>query len=398
MNYLASTLDFTAKLEAVLPAKNGNVYVRLSQSYFFPQSGGQLGDTGSIGGLPVITTSCGEGHQPLHLMATAPPENVELSCIVDATYRRQNSISHTGQHVFSSVAEKRFNAATSSYTMGAELSTLELSIKLSMDELLEIENQANDIIRQCIPVKSTLVYSEEELDRYPEISRSKLKSINFPLRIVDVANVDTCLCCGTHASNTGECGLVKVFACESSRGGVKVQFAVGDRALSLINKRLMTLSTVCASLTTGHDSVVKSVEALQAESKALRTQEKCLIKAIIPLITPIGKCTSKGTEIAVFNTHDLCSLNQSDATKISSIHTMPSAAIIYKTSTNSCMYISSPDDSVARALASHAQALLTDPSASLGGAKGRYNIRYARILSNSEVTSLVSLLVKIAIS
>ncbi|EFO63149.1 Metal-dependent hydrolase related to alanyl-tRNA synthetase [Giardia lamblia P15] len=397
MEYLTPTLSFTAKLVAVLPAKNGNVYVRLSHSYFFPQSGGQLGDVGSIGGLPVITTNCDEDHRPLHLMATAPPSDTELDCSVNAVYRRQNSISHTGQHIFSNVAEQCFQAITSSYTMGPELSTLELSVKLDMDKLLEIENRTNDIIRQCIPVKSILIHSEEELGQYSGLSRSKLKSLNFPLRIVDIEGVDVCLCCGTHASNTGECGLVKVFGCESSRGGVKVQFAVGDRAISLINNRLKTLSIICASLTTGHDAVVKSVETLLSEGKALRAQEKSLIKAIIPLITPAGKCLCKGTEFSLFNTHDLGILTQSDVTKIGPAHTVLSVVVIYKTSICSCVYINSPDDIVASTLASHIQELITDPSASLGGAKGRYNVRYVRILKDSELASLVNLLLQIAL-
>lgn len=398
MNYLTPTLNFTARLVTVLPAKNENVYVRLSQSYFFPQSGGQLGDVGSIGGIPVITTTCDEEHRPLHLMAETPPNDTELECCIDAVYRKQNSVSHTGQHIFSSVAERSFQANTSSYTMGQELSTLELSKKLSMDELLEIEDQANNIIRQCIPVKSILIHSEEELGQYSEMSRSKLKTMNFPLRIVDIEGIDTCLCCGTHVSNTGECGLVKVFTCESSRGGVKVQFAVGDRALSIINNRLKTLLIVCANLTTGHDSVIKSVEALQAETRALRAQEKSLIKAIIPLLRRAGVCVCKSMEFSIFNTHDLGFLNQSDVTKIGPAHAVSSVVIIYKTNTCSCIWVNSPDDTIASTLASHMQTLLADPSASLGGAKGRYSIRYTRILRDSEVVSLTNLSTKIVIT
>lgn len=398
MNYLAPTLHFTAKVVAVLPAKNANVYVRLSQSYFFPQSGGQLGDVGLIGGLPVITTTCDGDHCPLHLMETEPPANTELECSVDEVYRKQNSVSHTGQHIFSSVAEKNFQATTSSYTMGQEFSTLELSKKLTLDELLEIENHANVIIRSCIPVKSILVHTEEELGKYSEMSRSKLKSMNFPLRIVDIEGIDTCLCCGTHVNNTGECGLIKVFACESSRGGVKVQFAVGDRALSIINSRLKTLSAICTNLTTGCDSIVKSVEVLQKENKTLRNQEKTLIKTIIPLLKTSGKCICKGTEFFIFNTHDLGLLNQSDVTKIGPTHTASSVLIIYKASTCSCIYINSPDDATASALASHVQTLLMEPSASLGGAKSRYNIRYSRVLKDSELVSLVNLSTKIVIT
>lgn len=397
MDYLSPTLSFTAKLVAVLPAKNDNVYVRLSHSYFFPQSGGQLGDVGSIGGLPVITTSCDEEHRPLHLMATAPPSDIELDCSVNEVYRRQNSISHTGQHILSGVAEQCFQATTSSYTMGPDLSTLELSVKLDMDKLLEIESRANDIIRQCIPVKSILIHSEEELGKYSELSRPKLKSLNFPLRVVDIEGVDTCLCCGTHAGNTGECGLVKVFGCESSRGGVKVQFAVGDRAVSLINNRLKTLSIICASLTTGHDAVAKSVEALLAEGKALKTQEKSLVKAIIPLITPVGTCLCMGTEFSVFNTHDLGVLTQSDVMKIGPAHTVLSIVVIYKTGTCSCVYVNSPDDVVASTLASHIQGLITDPSAFVGGARGRYSVRYVRVLKDSELASLVSSSLQIAL-
>lgn len=111
---------------------------------------------------------------------------------------------------------------------------------------------------------------------------SKLKGT---LRIVSVEDADICTCCGTHPPFTGMLGSVKVIRHEKHKGGCRVEFVCGRRALLDADAKNSTLLSVAASLSVKPEQVPAAVNKQKndllaqldiAKSKLLKIEEEKL--------------------------------------------------------------------------------------------------------------------------
>ncbi len=94
--------------------------------------------------------------------------------------------------------------------MGANMFvTIDFSGMLTPEELSAVEAEANEWVWKNVPIE--IAYPDAEaLKTIPY--RSK-KELTGQVRIVTIPGADICACCGTHVSNTGEIGLIKIFSC-----------------------------------------------------------------------------------------------------------------------------------------------------------------------------------------
>ena len=126
--------------------------ITLDRTAFYPTSGGQPHDRGSLGGVPVVDV-VSEDEGIAHLLAEPLPSE-EVEGMVDWPRRFDHMQQHTGQHLLSAVFADRFGYDTVSVHFGPDYATLDLSTEVvSPEQLREAEARANALITENRPVR-----------------------------------------------------------------------------------------------------------------------------------------------------------------------------------------------------------------------------------------------------
>lgn len=229
---------FSARVTACEKTEDGWALC-LDKTAFFPEGGGQLADTGVIGGVRV--TDVQERGGEIRHYTTAPLEpGAEYDCAIDAEQRRRRMQNHSGEHVVSGITHRLHGANNVGFHMGSEFMTIDFDKELDWEELMEIERLANEAVRDNIPIKAWFP-SPKELKALDY--RSKLE-LTENVRIVEIAGIDTCACCAPHVAVTGEIGFIKVLDSMRHRGGVRVSLVCGMDALDAVRVMQDNVSAV----------------------------------------------------------------------------------------------------------------------------------------------------------
>jgi alanyl-tRNA synthetase len=255
--------------------KDDRTVLILDRTAFYPESGGQPADRGTIDGFAVLDVQ-EEGDDIRHTVEGRPAgETVKGK--IDWPLRFDRMQQHSGQHVLSQAFLEALNGETRSFHLGDEVSTLEIGLsQASEDDLERVERAANAVVFEDREVKTYFV-SGEEVARVPLRRPPKKEGT---IRIVEVAGYDYSACGGTHVRRTGEIGLIKVARWERIRGNLRFDFLCGGRALrdyALKNRALRRVSG-CFSVADkdAADAVDKALADLKALKKASRTLEETL--------------------------------------------------------------------------------------------------------------------------
>ena len=204
--------------------------VILSQTAFYPEGGGQAGDTGTLGSVRVLDTREQDG-ELVHFCDGPLEEGTQVAGAIDWEPRYYRMQQHSGEHIVSGILHRRFGCHNTGFHMGAELTTIDFDVAIPPEALPEVEAEANAAIYENIPFH-IWIPSPEELPKVPYRTKREL---SWPVRIVEIPGYDICACCGTHVKATGEIGLVKLFSAVSFRGGTRIEMACGKRALAILN-------------------------------------------------------------------------------------------------------------------------------------------------------------------
>lgn len=199
----------------------------LDRTAFYPTSGGQPHDTGSIHGAPVINV-IDEEHRIAHEVEQ-PIEEIQIGsqihAEIDWARRYGHMQQHTGQHLLSAVFVELLGYETLSFHLGATVSTIELSTpKLSENELEQVERRTNALIREARPVLISFEDSAEANDLRKASERTGT------LRIIAIDGIDRSACGGTHVRSTAEIGPVLIRRQEKVRNSTRIEFVCGVRA------------------------------------------------------------------------------------------------------------------------------------------------------------------------
>jgi alanyl-tRNA synthetase len=261
----ARLIEFTAR---VVEVAGDRVY--LDRTAFYPTSGGQLFDTGTLGDARVVDV-VDEKERIAHVLekpARFSPSD-ELRARIDWPRRYDHMQQHTGQHLLSAVFEELFGHKTVSVHFGDESSTLDLDVaSLSKDRALKAERRANEIVFENRAVTVTFEDSATAAGLRKAVDRTG------EIRIVEIAGIDRSACGGTHVRGTGEIGPVVVRRIEKYKQSTRVEFICGWRALARARRDFDALSTMAASLTAAIDEVPALVAAQAAHLKEAETEAR----------------------------------------------------------------------------------------------------------------------------
>lgn len=243
--------------------KEGRYLVELDQTVFFPEGGGQLSDKGKIADVIVSHVSEKDGH--IYHECDKPLEvGAEVKAVLDWRVRLDRMQQHLGEHLLSYACWKLFKANNIGFHMNEDDVFIDLDKELTEAELLKAELYTNEIIWENRPVHISYMDSTEAVKLKDKMRKFNSK-LTGTLRIVSVEDADICTCCGTHPPFTGMLGSVKVIRHEKHKGGCRVEFVCGGRALADADKKNSTLLTVAQGLSVKPEQVPDALAKLKAD-------------------------------------------------------------------------------------------------------------------------------------
>ena len=252
--------------------------VVLDDTAFYPEGGGQLADHGKIGDA-VVSDTRRTGGRIVHYCDKPVEVGAKVLCVLDWDRRYDNMQNHTGEHIFSGLVHQKFGFDNVGFHMDDDLITCDFSGVMTKEEVAEIERKANDAITANIPV-GVLFPTADELQAMNY--RSK-KELTGQVRIVDVPGCDRCACCGTHVKTSGEVGMIKVLSSAKHRGGTRVEFVCGLRALRDYERRIVEVQKVSALLSAKPFEIGAAVEKTLADLTARDQKINELTKKIFEI-------------------------------------------------------------------------------------------------------------------
>lgn len=243
----------------------------LDRSAFYPTSGGQPHDLGTLGGI-AVTDVVDEGERVAHVLAAPYQGPDAVHGVIDGARRRDYMQQHTGQHLLSGVCEELFKWPTVSVHFGDAACTLELGTPaISPAQLRRLEARANTLVTENRAVDVTF---EDAADVAPRLRKAPDRT--GTLRIVTIAGLDVSACGGTHGRTTGEIGAILLRRVEKIRDNTRVEFLCGDRAVRRARTDYDALSDIAARLSAGVDEVAPLVQALSDDARTMASAHKKL--------------------------------------------------------------------------------------------------------------------------
>jgi misacylated tRNA(Ala) deacylase len=221
----------TATARVVAVSERG---IELDRTIFYPQGGGQMGDTGALvrdSGERIAVADTRKGESPdsvLHVVAagTAMPavgENLALE--IDWARRYALMRLHTALHVMSCVVV----APVTGGNIAPDKARLDFDIDMSLLDAERITRETNALIERSVATETVWI-TDDELDARPELV--KTMSVQAPrgsgrVRLLRIPGIDLQPCGGTHVANIGEIGAIRVLRIRSEgRRNRRVEIAL----------------------------------------------------------------------------------------------------------------------------------------------------------------------------
>lgn len=246
----------------------GQPAVILDQSAFYPTGGGQPHDTGKLNDVSVVEVVKDETtNQVIHIL-NGPLQADTVVGQVDWIRRFDLMQQHSGQHILSQAMLQTAEAMTVGFHLSGDYATIDLSRPdLTETDLVRAEELANKIIYDNRNVTARFV-TEEELATIP---LRKKPVVTGPVRIVEIENFDWSACGGTHVTQTGEIGIIKIVKSERRKPFLRLTFLCGQRALHHYHQINRQISDIALHLSV---SVDESFKAIQRQSQTLKQSWK----------------------------------------------------------------------------------------------------------------------------
>ncbi len=275
--YDSYTIQFDATVIERLIMDDHQAVV-LDKTFFYPTSGGQPCDKGKINGTTVVDVQIRPADGAIVHMLKREIEGDHISGAIDWEHRFNHMQHHTGQHILSQAFVQVANAQTVGFHLSDASITIDLDrTLLSTDEIDAAEHLANQVVWQNRPVTVQEVSMEQArnlpLRKIPPAQDGKL-------RLVDIEDFDLTACGGTHVSQTGEVGLIKIIKQEKRGEKQRIEFRCGNRALNDYQQKQEAIARLTARLTTGITELDSAVERLQDDNKIARKQLKKQLSTI----------------------------------------------------------------------------------------------------------------------
>ena len=288
--------------------------VILDMTAFYPTSGGQMHDTGTIGNARISNVEIKDG-RILHFVDRSLDKGPAIGR-VDWLRRFDFMQQHTGFHILAQSFLHKTGGETVSSHLGEEMSTIDVQIEnIDWRTIAKVEELANSVIWENREVSSYFV-EEEELT---SLNLRKFTVEERPIRLVDVQDFDLDPCGGTHVRMTGEVGIVKILFFEKVRDCLRFTFVAGERAQRDYQEKAQVLRDLGAVFSTGQEELVhssqKALDMAKANAKeAARLLERLAEFEVNELINEAE--ASDQVVVREFSTNDISYLRRLASTAV----------------------------------------------------------------------------------
>ncbi len=265
---------FEARVTGVTAVED-RVRVTLDQTCFYPTSGGQPFDTGHLGPWRVLDVEDLESGDVVHTLeaaATSLRVDQAIAGANDWPRRFDHMQQHTGQHLLSAAFDRSFGVRTVGFHLGGESSTIDLAREVATAEIASAEDEANQILWENKTVAVRYATAEEAAT----LPLRKESARGGTLRLIEIADIDLSACGGTHVGQTGAVGLIAVVAWERFKGGTRLEFVCGGRALRWCRAMRDAAAAASRLLSIGAPDVPAAIERLLEEGREHRRARSLL--------------------------------------------------------------------------------------------------------------------------
>src|SRR5271170_2314441 len=318
--------NFDAEVRSVMETPRPGLI--LDRTAFYPTSGGQVHDTGSVvfsdagfsdAKFRVTEVADTEDGHIVHYL-DAPLKDALLRNMqpgtrvrgeIDAARRRDHMQQHSAQHVLSSAFVRLFGMTTVSFHMADDYCSIDLdTASFSKDQVEAAERRANEIVVEDRPVDVRYVTRDEAeklgLRKLPPVERDQL-------RLIDIRDWDVTACGGTHVNSTGQIGGILLRKTEKARQGYRVEFVAGQRAVATARRDFSTLTETAALFSAGIYDVPqqarKSLDEIKSLHKQLeQSQDELAAAQAATLLAETPESQGRKVVVRTFQDRDLNSL------------------------------------------------------------------------------------------
>ncbi len=271
----AYLVEFDAVVREVQP-KDDTWIVTLDRTAFYPTSGGQPFDTGTIDQAHVTDVVDREDGGIAHVVDRALEPGSRVRGHVDWGRRFDHMQQHTGQHLLSAAFEHEAGAKTVSFHLGASASTIDLHKELSAEQIARVEDAANRVLWEDREVCVRFVTASEAA----KLPLRKEPAREGELRVIEIKDYDLSACGGTHVCRTGAIGMIAVSGFERFKGGLRVEFLCGARALRSYRALTTAVDGSVRLLSVLPDELPSAIEKLQTAGRAQQKAQDALYERL----------------------------------------------------------------------------------------------------------------------
>ena len=211
--------------------RNGKNIVALNRSAFYPTSGGQPYDTGTINDARVTDVFVDAEGEVWHEVDASLRVGEMVHGRIDWARRWDHMQQHGGEHMIAGAVYKLTGGMTIGLHLGAEVSSIDVqfadgSTHMSAELIARIEDYVNERIQMDAPIRCWF----PDADELASLPLRKKPTVEEHVRIVAMGDFEMVACGGTHPSSTGQIGLVKIVSAAPERGKLRLSFVCGMRA------------------------------------------------------------------------------------------------------------------------------------------------------------------------
>lgn len=276
--------SFDATVTGCRAYKDGLFAITLSDTLFYPEGGGQPGDTGTLSGVRVTDTRL-SGDEIIHICEAELPVGQTVHGELDWERRFRHMQCHTGEHIFSGIAHELYGCNNVGFHLSPDCVTIDFDRVLTAEQLAEVERQTNEAVFADVPT----VISYPDADTLHTLDYRSKKELTGTVRIVEAGGRDVCACCGLHVARSGMVGCVKVGTQTPHRGGIRLTLLIGWDAVRDYDQKQKSVTEISHILSAKPHEVAQAVELMasrndryKAEVIALHEQIFRLKAALLP--------------------------------------------------------------------------------------------------------------------
>lgn len=274
----SSLTEFTASVADIREHSRGIWQLALDRSAFYPTSGGQPCDTGTLEATApsgarltarISNVEEDESGEVWHTTDKPLAAATQITGRIDAARRLDHMQQHTGQHLLSAAFYRELKAPTVSFHLGDTTSTIDLEIPgLRAADIPRIERLTNGIIAEDRPVDAQTISRADAEALLASGALRKLPERPGDIRIIRIADFDLNACGGTHVRTTGQIGGLHIRSLEKVRHGMRVEFVCGLRAVTAARADFALLTECANALSIAATELPAAIQRLLAENKS----------------------------------------------------------------------------------------------------------------------------------